>query len=94
MTMVEWDGVTEEQYEALRRLVNWEADSPRGVTFHIASFDEKGGHLVDLWESPEEFLSFVESRMMPGAKEIGMQGAPRAQIFPVHALFTPGYRPA
>jgi hypothetical protein len=94
LTMVEWDGVTQQQYEALRRLVNWEGDSPKGLSFHVAAFDEKGGHFVDNWETAEEFQGFIEGRLMPGAKQVGMPGEPRAQMFPVHALFTPGYRSA
>jgi hypothetical protein len=92
LTMVEWDGVTQQQYEALRRLVDWEGDSPKGLSFHVAAFDEKGGHFVDVWETADEFQSFIESRLMPGAKQVGMQGEPRAQMQPVHALFTPAYR--
>jgi len=91
--MVEWDGVTQQQYEALRRLVDWEGDGPKGLSLHVAAFDEKGAHFVDLWETTEEFQSSIESRLMPGAKQVGMQGEPRAQMQPVHALFTPGYRP-
>jgi hypothetical protein len=59
LTMVEWDGVTQQQYEALRQLVDWEGDSPKGLSFHVAAFDEKGGHFVDVWETAEEFQSFI-----------------------------------
>jgi hypothetical protein len=94
LTMVEWDGVTQQQYEALRQFVNWEGDSPKGLSFHVAAFDEKGGHFVDLWETAEEFQSFIEGRLVPGAKQVGMQGEPRPQMYPARALFTPGYRSA
>jgi hypothetical protein len=92
--MVEWDGITQQQYEELRRLVDWEGDSPKGLSFHVAAFDEKGGHFVDLWETAEAFQSFIEGRLMPGAKQVGIRGQPRAQMQSVHALFTPGYRSA
>jgi hypothetical protein len=64
------------------------------LSFHVAAFDEKGAHFVDNWETAEEFQSFIETRLMPGAKQVGMHGEPRAQIQQVHALFTPGYRSA
>jgi hypothetical protein len=94
LTMVDWDGVKPQQYEALRRLVDWERDSPKGLSFHVAAFDDTGGHFVDLWESVEEFQGFIESRLMPGARQVGIEGDPRAQMKPVQAVFTPGYRPA
>jgi hypothetical protein len=64
------------------------------LSFHVAAFDEKGGHFVDVWETAEEFQSFIESRLMPGANQVGMQGEPRAQMYPAYALFTPGYMSA
>ena len=89
---MEWDGVTREQYEAVRKIVDFEGKPPTGGLFHVASFNDKGLRVTDLWQSAETFQSFVEKRLMPGVKEAGIAGEPRVQIYPVHNLFTPGYR--
>lgn len=88
-----WPNIVPEQYEALRKLVNWEGDVPTGAMFHASSFDESGIHVTDIWESAEDFQRFVDSRLMPGTKQLGIPGQPQVQIRPVHVLFTPAYEP-
>jgi hypothetical protein len=91
--IMEWPGVTKEQYEQTRKLVKWETDIPQGAMFHVATFDDKGLRVVDLWQSAEAFQSFVDKRLMPGVQQAGIQGEPKVEIYPAHALFTPGFRP-
>ncbi len=88
-----WEGARPEQYDALRKLVNWEVDVPRGGLFHVAAFDEHGLHVTDIWESAEDFQNFVNTRLMPGVEQLGIPGEPKVEIYPTHALFTPGYKP-
>jgi hypothetical protein len=91
---MEWDGVTAEQYEEVRKLVNWEGDVPPGGLFHVAAVGERGLRVSDVWDSAEAFQAFVERRLMPGVKQLGITSEPRVELLPVHALFTPGYRNA
>lgn len=89
---LEWDGVTREQYEAVRKSVDWEGKPPKNALLHVASFSDKGLRVTDLWQSAEDFQAFLEKRLSAGVKEAGIQGEPRVQIYPVHNLFTPGFR--
>jgi len=89
---MQWDGVTAEQYERVRKEVNWEGNKPEGGMFHVAWFTPVGLRVTDLWESAETFNRFVEKRLMPGVQKVGIQTQPRVEIQPVHALYTPGYR--
>ena len=89
---MEWDGVTREQYDAVRAIVNWEGDAPAGAMFHVAAITDQGLRVTDLWRSPEEFQTFVATRLMPGVKQVGIKGEPRVKVHPVHRLFTPGFR--
>jgi hypothetical protein len=83
----DWDGVTLEQYEAVRKRVEWEVGRPpKNALFHVASFSDTGLHVTDLWESAEDFQAFLETWVMPRAKEAGIQGKPRIRIHPVHNL--------
>jgi hypothetical protein len=91
--IMEWEGVTPEQYEQARDLVNWEGDVPPGGMFHVAAFDGNGLRVTDLWESAEDFQRFAESRLMPGVQQLGIQGQPRVEIYPIHRTFTPAYAP-
>ena len=87
-----WEGVTPEQYDAARDTVHWEGDVPDGAIYHVASFDDGGIWVTDIWESAEQFQRFVESRLMPGVQAVGITGEPHVEIRPAHAIFAPGYR--
>jgi hypothetical protein len=84
-----WRGVTPEQYDKAREIVNWEGDPADGGLFHVAGFDGDGLRVTDVWESEEHFQSFVESRLMPGVQEVGIDGQPEVEFFPVHAIWNP-----
>ena len=91
--IMEWDGVTVEQYDAARKLVNWEGNPPAGGMFHVAALTDTGLRVTDVWQSAEAFQAFAEQRLMPGVQQLGIQGQPRVDILPVHALFTPAFKP-
>jgi len=48
---LEWDGVTREQYEAVRKSVDWEGKPPKNALLHVASFSDKGLRVTDLRQS-------------------------------------------
>ena len=93
MMVMAWPGATPEQYDQLRQLVNWEGAVPAGGLFHVAAFDAQGARIVDVWESADAFQTFTEQRLLPAVQQLGLPGEPRVEVFPVHALFTPGYTP-
>ena len=55
-----WAGVTPEQYEEAREVINWEGDVPDGAVLHVAGFDGDDLRVTDVWESEEDFNTFVE----------------------------------
>jgi hypothetical protein len=90
--IMEWDGVTPASYDAVRRRVNWEGEPAPGGLYHVAAFDDRVMRVTDIWESAEQLNDFVQNRLMPGVKAEGIQGQPRVEVFPVHAVFAPGYQ--
>ena len=90
MVQQDWDRATKEQYEAVRKAVNWEGNRPTGGVLHVAAVDDKGLHMTDVWESPDDFQRFVEQRFMPAVKRLSIPGQPRVHVYPLHHLFTPG----
>jgi hypothetical protein len=89
-----WDGVTAEEYDKVREIVNWEGDPAAGGKLHVAAFDENGLHVTDLWDSAEAFQVFVADRLMPGVQQVGIKGEPKVTLLPAHAIFAPAYKPA
>ena len=86
---MKWAGFTKDQYEAIRKTVHWESNVPKGAVFHVAGFDKNGARVTDIWESEEEFNTFVKERLMPGTKAAGIPGEPQVEIYPLHATFVP-----
>ena len=87
---MEWAGVTSGQYDEVRKIVDWEGDTPDGAVLHVATFDADGAHIVDVWDSEDAFNHFMEQRLAAGVEKVGVQGQPNVTFRPVHALFTPG----
>jgi hypothetical protein len=84
---MKWDGVTPAQYDETRELVQWETDSPAGALFHVAWFETDGLRVVDVWETPDDFQAFAESRLTPGTNKVGIQGEPQVTFTPTHRVF-------
>ncbi|NRF67411.1 hypothetical protein HLB44_10485 [Aquincola sp. S2] len=91
MMIMEWPGVTREQYDSVCTIVDFERDVPPGGLFHVAAVDAEGLRVTDVWERAEDFQAFVEKRLMPGVQQAGISGEPRVQILPAIKVFAPGY---
>jgi hypothetical protein len=91
--IMEWEGVTPEEYDRAKDLVKWDTDAPAGGLYHVAAFDGRKLRITDVWESAEQFQQFAERRLMPGVKQLGIRGEPKVEIYPTHLILTPGYTP-
>ncbi|MFI5263931.1 MAG: hypothetical protein ACHQM6_05395 [Candidatus Kapaibacterium sp.] len=85
-----WEGVTLDQYEEVRQIVNWEGNVPKGSVLHICSHDGKSLRITDVWESAEDLNNFVNNRLMPETSKI-VNTQPQVEVYPLHALFTPAF---
>jgi predicted nucleotidyltransferase len=84
-----WPEVTKEKYEAARKEVDWEGQTPAGAKLHISWFADDGFHVIDLWDSVADFQKFAAERLMPGVQKIGVDGQPRVELSEAHAIFAP-----
>ena len=91
---MQWRGSTPDQYEQVRSLANWEGDRPEGGNFHVAGFDGDTLRIVDIWESPELFQRFQEGRLAAALQEVGVEGQPEVDFYPVHAVYAPMFEGA
>ena len=93
MMLMEWQGVTPAQYEAVRKEVHFELDVPPGGVFHVAAHDPATNTLrvTDVWDKAEDFNKFAETRLIPTTIRLGIHGQPKVQILPTLNVFAPGY---
>jgi len=88
-----WPEIGLDTYEEAREKVGWERDYPAGAISHVAFMADDGFHVVDVWESAEDFDRFVNERLMPVLKgEMGIPSDPAVTVTPAHAAFVPHAR--
>jgi hypothetical protein len=87
--LMEWDGVTEEQYDAVMDKLGLDDNPPDGALFHIAGPMDGGWRVLDVWDSEEQFGRFQQERLAPVVQEVGLPGEPNVQFYPVHNVFAP-----
>jgi hypothetical protein len=86
--MQRWDAVTPAQYDQIREIVGWDVDAPAGMTFHVASFDGDILRMLDIWDSEEQFMTFVQTRIMPAVAVVGLAGQPDMIVTRMHDVFS------
>jgi hypothetical protein len=91
-----WEGVTAEQYDEVRGIVDWESNIPKGAISHVASFGpaytpgvEGALYVTDIWESAADFDAFVNDRLMPAVMKVGISTEPTTVILDTHNTFLP-----
>lgn len=70
--------ITPDQYDAVDAAMNPQGDPPDGLIAHSARFDGETLRILDIWESPEAFGAFAESRLGPTIGETLGDDAPPA----------------
>lgn len=82
---VDSDQMTKAAYDKIRAIANWEGDPPAGGIFHVASFDDDGLHVIDVWESAADFESFLNERIIPNLASLGVTSQPTVSVIEAHA---------
>ncbi|MFI1396011.1 hypothetical protein [Streptomyces sp. NPDC020681] len=87
MTFV-WPEITPDLYDAVRERVRWEKDVPDGCVLHVCWFADDGFHVLDIWESEQQFAQFIADRIAPVLKgELGVKSDPPAEFAPLYRRF-------
>jgi hypothetical protein len=82
-----WQGITQEQYDRLREIVDWETEPAVNGVFHVAWWEGDTMGIVDVWESQEDWQSFFDERLSPHFGAVGVTGEPDARFHEVHSYF-------
>jgi hypothetical protein len=87
--LLEWPGLTQQQYEMSMKELRLDANPPVGALFHVAGPMTGGWRVVDVWESAEAFQRFSEERIVPTVMKIGITTQPRVEVYPAHNVYIP-----
>jgi hypothetical protein len=89
LMLMHWSEASKDQYLQARKEIDWEGNVPTGAKFHVAWVEDDGLHVLDLWESKEDFEKFTKDRLMPGVQKIGIQGQPKVTFMEPITVFAP-----
>jgi hypothetical protein len=73
---LEFEGFTTDQYDAVDKALDPKGNPPDGLIAHSARMDGDTLRVLDIWESPEAFGAFAESRLAPTIAETLGDDAP------------------
>jgi hypothetical protein len=84
--------VTPDQYDAVDAALDPQGDPPEGLIAHSARFDGDTLKILDIWESPEAFGAFAESRLGPTIGETlgddAPDGPPQPKFTELHNAYS------
>ena len=43
--------------------------------------------LTQVWKSPDHVMRFMEDRLLPAVRELGIKSMPRVDQYPVHSMY-------
>ena len=65
MTLFRSPSIDQMQYDAIMQALNLQERPQAGMLTHACGFDKKGICVQDVWESRQDFDSFVANRLKP-----------------------------
>ena len=83
------EGITREQYDAVRSACGWLETPPVGGLAHLSWWEGEDNHNLDAWESEEAFGAFGQDRLGPAMAKVGVNVEPTVTFFPAHEVFLP-----
>ncbi|MCU1380348.1 MAG: hypothetical protein JWN29_3331 [Acidimicrobiales bacterium] len=89
ITHIVVEGVTPEQYDAVRAECDWLQQPAPGGLAHLSWWEGNDNHNVDAWESEEAFGAFSQDRLAPAMAKVGVDVEPKVTFFPAHEVFLP-----
>jgi len=83
VTVLEFEGVTEAQYEQVgERLAR--LAPPEGILYHACGPIAGGWRIADVWESPDAWARFLDARYLPAMRASGGPEPSRREAMPTH----------
>src|SRR5215510_11247303 len=87
--LMEWAGVTQDQYNQVMRTLNLDKNPAAGGIFHVAGFTAGTLHVLDIWESQQAFEKFQKDRLAAAVQKAGITSQPKVKFYPAHNVFVP-----
>lgn len=85
---MEFNSANSAQYDAVMADLNLDVNPPPGAKHHLAGPVNGGWRVIDIWESEEQFHTFVNSRLGALIAKHGIT-PPTVTAIPIHNTWQP-----
>ena len=89
VTTLDITGLTPEEYRAVLDQMDVEARPAAGIYLHLTTPTDFGYRIVEVWDSKEGFDEFLQTRLAPATKALGIDRKTVISITPLHNFFGP-----
>jgi hypothetical protein len=89
VTTLDITDMTPTEYRTVLDELGVETRPERGIYLHLTTPTDFGFRVVEIWDEKAGFDRFLEARLAPATKAVGMDRETRITVTPLHNLFAP-----
>jgi len=89
VTTLDITGLTPEEYRAVLDQMGVETRPAAGIYLHLTTPTDFGYRIVEVWDSKEGFDEFLQKRLAPATKTLGIDRKTVISVTPLHNFFGP-----
>lgn len=89
VTTIDVFGITPKEYRAILDEMGVELRPEAGIYLHLTAPIEGGYRITEVWDCREGFEAFMQARLAPAAKAIGLSREMKITIEPLYNVFAP-----
>jgi hypothetical protein len=89
VTTLDVYGMSPEEYRAVLDYMGVEDRPAGGIYLHLTTVTDFGYRIVEIWDRKEGFEEFLEQRLAPATKALGIERKTIITVMPLHNFFAP-----
>jgi hypothetical protein len=89
VTTLDITDLTPTEYRAVLDELGVETRPEGGIYLHLTTPTDFGFRIIEIWDEQAGFDRFLEQRLAPATKAVGMDRETQITVTPLHNLFAP-----
>jgi hypothetical protein len=89
VTTLDITGMSPEEYRAVLDYMGVEKKPAAGIYLHLTYKTDFGYRIIEIWDAKEGFDEFLEQRLAPATKALGINRETKITVNPLHNFFGP-----
>ena len=87
VTTLDITGMSPEEYRAVLDYMGAETQPAAGIYLHVTYQTDFGYRIIEIWDRKEGFDEFLEKRLAPATKALGINRGTVITVTPLHNFF-------